>query len=432
MKPENITELELQAPDSEQALIGAVAFHPDALAGILARLPGSDFYDLPRGIVWDTCRALSSERQPITPTTVARRLLSDGNWSAGTQRVVQMEMPNSASAVFASKHADAVADLAERRKILRALTHARVLVATHPGDASDVLAATRSGLDDLDRDTEDKPTAGTLSWPQLVDEFEQAHAPGNATPGIPSPWFELDEILGGLHPGRMYTIGGRPGAGKSTAALVIAEHAATESSRNVLVFSKEMPTVDVTGRFIARGAQVDLRAINHHPIDDVQMARVREYLKRVGTPHLHVNASPVNLSGIKTLTRAHHHRHGLDVLVVDYLQLVHTDSPGRTREQEVGRVSRELKALAMELGLALVVPAQLNRGPAGRQDSKPTMSDLRDSGQIEQDSDAVILLWHQLNDGQPTGEVTFIVDKNRHGPKGEIKLRWHGGYGAIG
>lgn len=426
------TELELQDPDSERALIGAVAFHPDALAGVLEQLPGADFYDLVRGTVWDTYRALSSERQPITPTTVARRMVADNTWSQRAQTIVQTEMLTAAAAVHAWKHAETVGDLARRREMIQALSRARTIVATHPGEASDILAATRAIFDDLDNTPDDKPAGGTLAWPQLIDEFEQAHVPGSATPGIPTPWWELDEILGGLHPGRMYTFGGRPGAGKSTAALNVAEHAAVESSRNVLVFSKEMPTVDVTGRFVARGAQVDLRAINHRALDDVQMARVREYLKRVGTPHLHVNASPVNLSGIKTLARAHNHRHGLDVLVVDYLQLVHTDSPGRTREQEVGRVSRELKALAMELGLALVVPAQLNRGPAGRADSRPTMSDLRDSGQIEQDSDAVILLWHQMNEGQPTGEVTFIVDKNRHGPKGEINLRWHGGYGAIG
>lgn len=426
------TELDIRSDPAELALLGAVAFHADALATVLADLPGTDFYDPHRGTVWDTCRNLSADRQPVDPVTIARTLKAAGNWNVATQRVLTVDMTDAHPAIHASRHADTVTDLARRRELLRAVNRARAVAIDHPGDTSEALAAARAVLDDLDRDTPERTVGGTLTWPQLVDEFEAAHAPGATTPGIPSPWYELDEFTGGLHAGRMYTVGGRPGSGKSTAALNIAEHAATESSRNVLIFSKEMPTLDVTGRFIARGAQVELRAINHRAIDDLQMARIRQYLQRVGTPHLHVNASPVNLSGIKTLTRAHHHRHGLDVLVVDYLQLVHTDAPGRTREQEVGRVSRELKALAMELGIVVVVPAQLNRGPAGRADARPTMSDLRDSGQIEQDSDAVILLWHQLHDGHPTGEVTLIVDKNRHGPRGEIGLRWHGGYGAIG
>jgi replicative DNA helicase len=231
----------------------------------------------------------------------------------------------------------------------------------------------------------------------------------------------------------MYTFGGRPGAGKSTAALNVAEHAAVESGKNVLIFSKEMPTVDVMGRVLAWGAQVNVSSINHRRLDDFERERIRAYIRKVGQPKIRVNASPVSLEGIKTIARAQHHRNGLDLLVVDYLQLVKSDQAGRSREQEVGKVSSDLKALAMELDIVVVLPAQLNRGPASRADARPQMSDLRDSGQIEQDSDAVILLWHQLNEkGEPTGNVTFIVDKNRHGPRGELELRWHGGYGGIG
>ncbi len=231
----------------------------------------------------------------------------------------------------------------------------------------------------------------------------------------------------------MYTIGGRPGAGKSAAAFCIAEHAAVDSRKQVLIFSKEMPTVDVTGRILARGAQIDLRDINHRQLADEQRESIRGYIRKVDNPPIRVNAAPVSLEGMKTIARAQHHRIGLDLLIVDYLQLVRAEQPGRNREQEVGQISRELKALAMELGIVVVLPAQLNRGPAGRTDGRPTMSDLRDSGQIEQDSDAVILLWHRLTAiGGPTGMVTFIVDKNRHGPRADIELRWHGGYGSIG
>ncbi|MFC5992903.1 replicative DNA helicase [Pseudonocardia hispaniensis] len=425
------TELELRSDPAEQALIGAVAFHPDALAGVLASLPGSDFYTPARGVVWDACRQLSADRVPIDPVSVARHLTAQDGWTPAVQRVVRAEMTSASSAVHAVAQARVVADLARRRELLRAFNRARTVAADHPGSASDAKAAALATLDEISGD-DDQRTGGTLGWSDLWDEFEAAHAPGGSAPGLPTPWYELDELIGGLYPGRLYTFGGRPGAGKSTAALNIAAHAA-ENARRVLVFSKEMPTVDVTGRILARGAQVDLRSINHRRLDDAAMARIRTYVAKIGELPIKVNASQVSLGGIKTLARAHHHRSGLDILVVDYLQLIHTDTPSRTREQEVAQVSRELKALAMELGVAVVVPAQLNRGPASRADARPTMSDLRDSGQIEQDSDAVVLLWHETTaDGQPTGDVTFIVDKNRHGPRGEIKLRWHGGYGVIG
>jgi replicative DNA helicase len=423
-------ELALQAPDSEQALLGAVAHHPDALAGLLTELDGSDFYDLVRGQIWDTCRNLSEEHEPITPGTVARRMVADKTWGARAQTLVQTEMLTAASASAAARHAEIVADLARRRELIRTLGFMRSVVLEHPGDASDALMRARAAFDDLGQpDHTDRP-GGTRSWSQMLEEFEQAHAPGGSQPGIPSPWYELDELIGGLHGSRMYVFGGAPGDGKSTAALNIAIHAA-ENAYQVLVFSKEMPTLDVFGRLVARSAEVDLRTINNRNLDDLQRQRIRDYAKHVGELPVRVNADPVNLAGIKTIARAHHHRHGLDILVVDYLQLVSAE--GRSQEEEVAKVSTGLKTLAMELDCAVVVPAQLNRAHTARPDQRPTKSDLRSSGKIEQDADAVVLLWHQRTpEGHPTGNVTFIVDKNRHGPKGQIDLRWNGGYGAIG
>ena len=425
-----VTELELQAPDSEAALIGAVAFHPDAIASVLASLPGSDFYDLPRGMVWDTCRALSADREPVTPVTVAKSMAAAGTYSARVQVILQTEWPTATPAAHAARHAELVADMAARRKLMRAVSAARTIVATHPGDASDLLAGVRAQFDDMGDPAQEN--TGPLGWDALVEEFEAVHAPGGSRPGIPSPWWELDQILGGLFAGRVYVIGGRPGQGKSTAALNIGMHAAAESGKQVLVISKEMPSVDVTGRLLAAGAQVPLAEINARTVTEVGMARIRDYIKTVGRPPITVDAKPRSLAGIKTLARAHHHRRGLDVLVVDYLQLIRTDAASRTREQEVAQVSMQLKELSMELDCVVVLPAQLNRGSVQRTDPRPTMSDLRDSGQIEQDADAVILLHRPLDaEGKHTGQILFIVDKNRHGPTAEIKLDWRGGYGAI-
>lgn len=427
----DITEAELRSDTAEIALIGAVAFHPDAIAGVLADLAAEHFYSPHRASVWDICRQLAADHTPIDPVTISRRLVDASAWNPATQRVVQVEMANPAPASHASTHAATIVDLARRRALIRAITSARQIVAEHTGDASEVLAAVRRQFDGLDEGIPARST--TLTWPQLIDEFEVAHAPGGSSAGIPSPWWELDQLLGGLHPGRMYTFGGRPGAGKSTAALNIAQHAAVESGKKVLIFSKEMPTVDVTGRLLAHGAQVSVGSINHRRLMPEQLASIRDYVRKVGNPDIRMNASPVSLEGMKTMARAQHHRTGLDLLVVDYLQLVRSEQVGRNREQEVGRVSSELKMLAMELGIVVILPAQLNRGSEARADKKPTMADLRDSGQIEQDSDAVILLWHELNPhGESTGYVTLIVDKNRHGARSEIKLRWHGGYGGIG
>jgi replicative DNA helicase len=426
-----ITELELRSDASEKALLGAVAYEPDALAGVLAALPGTDFYDPHRGAVWDACRALSAERRAIDPTSVARQLAAHSALTTSTRAVVGRELLNAAPAAHAARHADAVADLARRRELLRAIARARSAAAHHPGTASDALTAARAELDAVagPQQEHDAP----LPWSELIDEFERAHAPGGSRPGIPSPWWELDQVLGGLFGGRVYVFGGRPGVGKSTAALNIAMHAAAESRKQVLVISREMPTLDVTGRLLGAGAEVPLPGINSRSVSDVGRARIRDYVKRVGAPPISVDARPRSLAGIRALARRRHHRRGLDVLVVDYVQLVRTDTPARSREQEVAEVSRQLKELALELDCVVVLPAQLNRESGKRADPRPTMSDLRDSGQLEQDADAVVLLHQPRTDaGDPTGQILMIVDKNRHGPRAEVSLRWHGGYGSIG
>jgi replicative DNA helicase len=426
-----IDEAAFQAPDSEQALMGAVAFQPDALASTLDQLDGKDFYDLVRGQVWDTCRQMSAEHNLITPATIARRMSTEKTWTPRAQNIVQREMVGGSPASHATRHAETVADMARRREMVQAIKRAVGVVTGHPGEASEILATVRAQFEGVDEPERER--GGPLGWDALVDEFEQVHAPGGSRPGIPSPWWELDDIIGGLHGGRVYVFGGRPGQGKSTAALNVAMHAAAESGKQALIISKEMPSVDVTGRILAAGAQVPLHEINARKLSDHSKAQIREYIKRVGQPAITVDARPRTLAGIKTLARAHHHRRGLDVLVVDYLQLVRTDLPSRSREQEVAEVSRQLKELALELDCVVVLPAQLNRESTKRSDPRPIMADLRDSGQIEQDADAIILLHRERNEaGEPTGQILFIVDKNRHGPTAEISLRWHGGYGAIG
>jgi len=433
MNHDEITELELRSEPAEVALIGAVAHYPDACAHVLAALPGADFYRPSRGVVWDTYRELSEQRRPIDPVTVATHLDAAGELNPAVRRVITVEMSNPGPVAHVGVYADQVADLARRRELLQAVNRARALAGAPGGSTSEALAAVRAVFDTLDRSAAGGGWSGTLDWTGMIDQFRAAHHPDAVKASIPTPWWELDEVIGGLFGGRVYVIGGRPGSGKSTAALVAAMHAAAESHRPTLVISKEMPAVDVTGRILARGAEVPLNEINFRRVSDRSMARIEDYVKRVGDTPIWVDDRPRTLSGIVALARAHHHHHGLEVLVVDYLQLVPTDRAGRNREQEIAEVSRALKALAMELDVAVLLPAQLNRGSTQRADPRPVVSDLRDSGQIEQDADVVILL-HQPTDpdGMPTGKIDLIVGKNRHGATATISLRWQGGFGAIG
>jgi replicative DNA helicase len=431
-----LDETELQSPEAESALLGAVAFAPDALAGVLAALPAQDFYNPARAAVWEALRARSAERQSLTPAAVARDLARDGRDSEAVRHVVQVTMSNAQPAHYAPEHARTVADLARRRELVRAIKRAYVTVRDFPGDHSEILARVRSVFDDLGGD--EQRLGGTKTWTELLDEFDAEHAPGAEPTSILTPWAALDSLIGGLFPGRMYVIGGSAGAGKSTVAINVAAQAAA-AGHAALIFSKEMPTIDVTGRLVAYGAEVNLARINARRLHDDDRAKADAFAKRTAAWRMRVNADPVSLTGVKHLARALRHRGQLDLLVVDYLQLMTGDKPGRTAQEEIAQISTGLKGLAMELGVPVVVPAQLNRAPAARPNARPTKSDLRESGRIEQDADVVILLWRKPTENLDTGDlepdphnITLIVDKNRHGPEGEILLRWDGGYGRVG
>ncbi len=421
------TELDLQSAQAEKALLGALGYYPDAIAGTLASLDAAAFFNPHRAAIWSVAQGLSSDRKPVEQTQIIRELVRRGAWNAAVETAMKVEMATAAPSMYAPQHAATVADLADRRRLLRAIHRAHILIEEHPGDASDVLVAVREAIAEVTPKDDGERSGGPMSWSSLVAEFEAEHDRGHER-GINTPWTDFNDITGGLHGGRLYIFGARPGTGKSNVALAIAHHAALLGKPS-LIISKEMPSVDVTGRIVSAGAEVDLHAVNARRLDRYDRGRIRDYTKRIGKIPLYVDARPRNLSIMRSVIRTHHQRHGLGVLVVDYLQLVRADA--RSRQEEVAEVSRALKELALELNCAVVVPAQLNRESTKRADGIPTMADLRDSGQIEQDADVVALLHRPLDEEGKSKLIDFIIDKNRHGQTGKFSALWKGGYATI-
>lgn len=424
-----ITELELRSDEAEKSVIGAAVFNAKLLSGVIARLPGADFYSEHRGHVWDAIRYLAGRGEWIAPTTVAPRLQELGLWNAATEAVVATDMLTSQPWEYAGRYATTIHAFARKRELLRTVNRARNIVTGHPGDPDEIAVAVRAALAPIDGD--EVETGRAKTWQQMAAEFHDFHT-SEHPPGIPTPWWELDELIGGLHAGRMYVIGGSPGDGKSSVALGMALAAAFEG-KQVLAYSAEMPAIEVFGRLVSRGADVDLGSIGRAQLSPAQIQRIDDYANANRDLPIRVNADNATLSMIEEQARDHKQRRGLDLLVVDYLQLIGTDKAGRSAEEEIARISTALKKLARRLDCAVVLPAQLNRNPASRADRKPTKSDLRGSGKIEQDSDVVILLWREpMPDGNPNSfEVKFLIDKNRQGPRGEITLGWRGSYGTV-
>jgi len=262
---------------------------------------------------------------------------------------------------------------------------------------------------------------------EAMARFLQAQRSVPADQIVPTPWPALNGMLGGgLHRQRVYVVAGSTGSGKSNIGLSVAGHAAAREVSTV-VFSAEMSEFEVAGRWFSRTAQVDLGLVTSYRLSQHATAAARE-LCGTADPLYLVDRPTITAPAVHAVTRRLRRTADVRLVVVDYLQLLEAEDRRVARYEQVGAISRRLKLLARELDVAVVVLAQLNRAPSARPDRRPRKEDLRESGQIEQDSDAVILLHHRVEEvngsTRPTYEVELIVDKNRHGRTGSVCLEW--------
>lgn len=249
---------------------------------------------------------------------------------------------------------------------------------------------------------------------------------GKVTPGLLTGFIAFDRIKQGLRGGELLVFGGRPGAGKSVWAANVAVEVAKQGE-HVLIFSLEMQTGELTERMIAAAAAVNLQSVHSGQLDDRQQARVKNSVVMLEQLHISIDDSGgLTIGQIVGRARAAAIRGKVDLIVIDYLQLV--KGKGDTRQQQVGDVTRALKALAKDLNTPVIGLAQLNRGIEGREDKRPRLSDLRESGDIEQDADMVGLLYRiECGEDSPMyGKAELIIAKHRNGPTGKIDLQFEG------
>lgn len=406
----------------------------------LAKVAAEDFWSPFFAALWRAAKRLVDADQPIT----RRALLA-----LGTEPVrpdVQAPTPVAAlartldqlptSVPPAAEFPAAVAQVkrcSQLRRLVQFTERVRqkAMVAEDAGQAWAWAAEEFAALDGKDTDTGEVAGFGAL-----LERFIVQQDSTEPMRRFPTPWPEInEELAGGLFGGRFYVIGARPGQGKSLAAHQIAEYAAS-FNHPALVFSAEMGADEVTGRVVSAGAQVEIRDINRRELDSLSWQRVHEYINRAKSyPLFVVDKADLSMAYIKSVCRNQKRRTGLDVVVIDYLQLI-AGERGLTRERQVAEISRACKLLSRELDVAVVVPAQLNREPTRR--GKPTLADLRESGAIEADADVVMLLDRQMFPadselaGQLNGMILVDVPKNRHGRVFAVELPWRAHYSTIG
>ena len=268
-----------------------------------------------------------------------------------------------------------------------------------------------------------------------VDEIEASGHRDEGMTGVPTGFYELDQLTHGLHPGQMIVIAARPAVGKSTFALDFARSAAIKNNLATVMFSLEMGRNEIAMRLLSAEATIGLQDLRKGTIKDEQWSKIATTMGRMNDAPLFIDDSPnMSLMEIRAKCRRLKQQHDLKLVILDYLQLMSSGKKVESRQQEVSEFSRALKLLAKELQVPVIALSQLNRGSEQRQDKRPMVSDLRESGSIEQDADMVILLHREDvydKESPRAGEADILIAKHRNGPTKDIVVAFQGHYSRF-
>jgi replicative DNA helicase len=268
--------------------------------------------------------------------------------------------------------------------------------------------------------------------PEVVNRIDELYQNEGQLTGIPTGFKQLDEMTSGLQPGDLIIVAGRPSMGKTTLAVNMAENAALGSKKSAAIFSMEMSAEALTLRMLSSLGRINQSHLRSGRLQEDDWPRIDSAMTQLGGANIHVDETPaLTPTEIRARARRLKRERGLDLIVVDYLQLMQVAGTKENRATEISEISRSLKALARELKVPVIALSQLNRGVEQRQEKKPVMSDLRESGALEQDADVILLIYREeVYDPNTTrkGIADIIIAKQRNGPTGEVQLTFLGQY----
>jgi len=406
---------------AEQCVLGGMLLSKDAISDVIEVIRPEDHYrpahQIVHGAILDLTRTGELARiggAPYLHTLIA-------------------SVPTAANAGY---YARIVRERAILRRLVEAGTRIVQLGYTGDGDADEMVDRAQAEVYAVTdrRIAEDYHSLSEI-MPGALEEIEAIGAHGGGISGVPTGFSDLDALTNGLHPGQMVVIAARPAVGKSALALDFARSATIRHGLPTVVFSLEMGRNEITMRLLAAEARVPMNVMRTGQMSDDDWTRLARRMSEVADAPLFIDDSPnMSLMEIRAKCRRLKQRHELKLVIIDYLQLMSTPGKVESRQQEVSAMSRSLKLLAKELEVPVVALSQLNRGPEQRQDKKPMLSDLRESGSIEQDADVVILLHREdayERESPRAGEADLIVAKHRNGPTATVTVAFQGHYSRF-
>lgn len=401
-------------------------------------LDGRDFYRPAHELIFDTIVDLSNRGEPADAITVAAELQRRGEvgrvGGAPYLHTLVASVPIAANADF---YADIVHEKAVLRRLVEVGQRIAQLGQAGQGEVSEIVDRAQKEVLDVDgsKQGEDYSSVSDL-MSATIDEIEEIQGRGTEMHGVPSGFPDLDRLTTGFRPGQMIVVAARPGVGKSTLGLDFCRSASIRHQKPCAIFSLEMTGPEIAMRMLSAEAKVNVAQMRGGGMSQRDWDAIAKAMPRVQSAPLVIDDSPnMTMPEIRSKARRIKKQHGLDFMVIDYLQLMTSGKKVENRQVEVSEFSRQIKLLAKELEIPIVAISQLNRGSEQRTDKTPMLSDLRESGSIEQDADIVMLLNRPdasgAGESDRPGEADIIIAKNRSGPVNRVAVSFQGHYSRF-
>ncbi len=427
--------------EAEELLLAALMESPGNVAETLAMIGADDFYKEGHRRIFLAINDLFMVGEPIEPLLVVEQLTKQGDLDvAGGRGAVLDIMATPFIAASFRSYAEIIRETATQRRLLQVAQRIEKMVAEREGETSGMVQS----AEDLIFELSQKRVRGdfTSSRDLVTQSFERltaASALGSEVTGLATGFHDLDRLTGGLRPANLVVVAARPSMGKTALALCMAEHVALHKEGTVAVFSLEMSGEELVQRMLGSAAMVDMTRLRSGRLAPEDWPRVTRAADQIAKARLFIDDSEgITVGEMRTKARRLKSREGLDLVIVDYIQLMEGSSSGRrdeNRVQELSTISRGLKMLARDLDVPLICISQLNRSPDSRPDKRPMLSDLRESGAIEQDADMVMLIYrddYYNPDSEEKGIAEVNLAKHRSGPTDRVKLTFMGTYAKFG
>lgn len=426
--------------EAEQSVIGAMLMDKDAIMTAAEMISGDDFYQTAYGVLFDAMVELFNEGKPVDLITLQERLkeknVAPEISSMEYVRDVINSVPTSANIKY---YAEIVQEKSTLRKLIKLNEEIAntCYVASEPLDT--ILERTEKSVFELVQHGNVNQDYVPIKQVVLnsLDNIEKASKVSGNVTGIPTGFLDLDYKLAGLQPSDLVLIAARPSMGKTAFVLNIAQHAAFRQNKSVAIFSLEMSKEQLVNRLLSLESHVDAQLIRTGNLKDTDWEKLIEGAGNIGKSNLVIDdTSGITLAEMRSKCRKFKLELGLDMIIIDYLQLMSGSGRGNeNRQQEISDISRGLKGLARELNVPVIALSQLSRAVESRPDKRPMLSDLRESGAIEQDADVAMFIYREdyyKPDTEDKNVAEIIIAKQRNGPIGTVRLAWIPQYTRFG